>query len=244
MIPYIEIHLVDHCNLKCKGCSHFSGLAPEIYKNYDEFQTEMQILANCAQVHTIRLMGGEPLLHPHVIDFCTTTRKLFPTSEIVLVSNGILLPINVLNNNKIALCLSNYGLKLDWNQINKFKIHYFHKKNNMYNISLDLSGSQDPAQTYPHCDLVQGKWYFYKNGRLFQCCIMANIEYFCNYFNKAIEYDLDDISIDVATHTEQEIQDFLAHPHEICKYCNTIARHNSYSRFAISKGDINEWIVG
>lgn len=53
----------------------------------------MQILANCAQVHTIRLMGGEPLLHPHVIDFCTTTRKLFPTSEIVLVSNGILLPM-------------------------------------------------------------------------------------------------------------------------------------------------------
>ena len=92
-------------------------------------------------------MGGEPLLHPQVIEFCTFTRNLFPTSEIVLVSNGILLPcltdenIEILNQNNIALCISNYGLKLDYNKMNKFKTHYFHAKNDMYNISLDLTGS-------------------------------------------------------------------------------------------------------
>ena len=42
--------------------------------------------------------------------------------------------------------------------------------------------------------------------------------------------------------TEQEIHDFLSYPHNVCCYCDTIARHNSYSPFEISKGDINEWI--
>ena len=26
----IEIHLTDHCNLNCIGCSHYSPLAPEV----------------------------------------------------------------------------------------------------------------------------------------------------------------------------------------------------------------------
>ena len=70
-------------------------------------------------VHTIRLMGGEPLLHPEVVKFCKATRELFPNSEIVLVSNGLLLPklsnldIEDINDNNIALCMSNYGLNLN-----------------------------------------------------------------------------------------------------------------------------------
>ena len=249
MINYIETHLVDHCNLRCRGCSHFSGLAPEQFKSLESFHKEMAQLCRVTDVHTIRLMGGEPLLHPQVVDFCEITRSLFPNSEIVLVSNGILLPtlsneqINRLNQNNIALCMSDYGLKLDWNQINKFKIYYFHSKQQMYNISLDLEGKQNPNQSFANCDLVRGGWYFFKNGRLYQCCIMANITFFKNYFNKEIDINLDDISIDVFTHNEEEIKQFLSHPHEACRYCNTIMRHHAYSNFSISKGDINEWIV-
>ena len=71
---------------------------------------------------------------------------------------------------------------------------------------------------------------------------MANIDFFCQHFNKQINYNIDDISIDIFSHTEKEIHEFLSHPHDVCCYCNTIARHNSYTPFEISKGDINEWI--
>lgn len=30
-LPYVELHLVDHCNLGCAGCSHFAPLAPPWY---------------------------------------------------------------------------------------------------------------------------------------------------------------------------------------------------------------------
>ena len=37
MINYIETHIVDHCNLKCKGCSHFSGLAQPYFKDLAKY---------------------------------------------------------------------------------------------------------------------------------------------------------------------------------------------------------------
>lgn len=42
MIGYIETHIVDHCNLKCRGCSHFSGLATPYYKSLDDYEVEMR----------------------------------------------------------------------------------------------------------------------------------------------------------------------------------------------------------
>ena len=46
MINYIETHLVDHCNLNCKGCSHFSPLVGKpFYKDYNEFKKEIEQLS-------------------------------------------------------------------------------------------------------------------------------------------------------------------------------------------------------
>ena len=37
MINYLEHHIVDHCNLKCAGCSHFSSIAPQWYEKLLDF---------------------------------------------------------------------------------------------------------------------------------------------------------------------------------------------------------------
>lgn len=61
-------------------------------------------------------MGGEPLLHPEVEKFLVEARKLFPKSEIQLVTNGLLLKkrkeelLDTINDNNIRVCVSNYGL--------------------------------------------------------------------------------------------------------------------------------------
>lgn len=251
MIGYIETHIVDHCNLKCRGCSHFSGLATPYYKPLNDYEVEMRQLSLITnkRVRTIRIMGGEPLLHPDVVKFCTITRELFPSSEIVLVSNGILLgklsdeDIQILNDNDIALCISDYGLQLNQTQLKKFKTYYFHGKTSLYNISLDLSKTQDFVHSFYNCDIVKGKWYFFKNGRLYQCCVMANIDYFNKTFNTNIDFDLDDISISIFNHNLGDIERFLQTPHDVCAYCDTITRKHTYAKFQVSKGDIKEWTI-
>ena len=61
-----ELHIADHCNLKCKGCIHFSPLAEEKFLDTDIFQRDCQRIAELTdnnRLGKIRLMGGEPLLH-------------------------------------------------------------------------------------------------------------------------------------------------------------------------------------
>ena len=113
----------------------------------------------------------------------------------------------------------------------------------MYNIGLDLTGSQEIAPSFYKCDHVALNCAFMKGHRIYQCAIMAQIDIFNTHFNQNITYDIDDISIDFFTHSEKEILEFLRTPHECCKYCDISYRNHSNAWFATTKGDINEWIL-
>lgn len=243
---YIEIHLTDHCNLKCVGCSHFSNISKPYFKPLEDFITEMQDLRDKTEVRTIRLMGGEPLLHPNWLRFCEVTREIFPHAHIVLVTNGVLLnkilpdEVNELNALDITVCMSDYELNL--NKPAVFGIHKteIHGKGELYNISLDLKGIQDKEVSFKNCDLHTHGWNFYKDGKLYPCCVMGNIEIFLEHFGLELNNDR---GISVKDHTIDEINEFLNTPTEACRYCNTIARSHSKVSWCKSKGDISEWTI-
>ena len=241
MIGYLEHHIVDHCNLNCAGCSHFSPLAPQWFEQIEQFCTDFKALAQTTQgqIGTIRLMGGEPLLHPQVGEFARTARELFPNSEIQVVTNGILLEkrkeelMPIFNQYKIGVCVSNYGLKLDLNQItagfDKVRIDW---KQEMYNIALIDRSCISTATLFANCDLHQYKWYYFQNGKFYHCCIGANIEIFNHQFNR--HFPQED-GITVIDHTVEEIEEYLSKPVSLCSYCNTLYRMRSNHAFALSK---------
>lgn len=244
MIPYLETHIVDHCNLKCRGCSHFSGLSKPSFRNFLAFDRDMERLAAIEEVQTLRIMGGEPLLHPDYLSFFRSARAHFPHAKIVLVTNGILLHTIVadipdLNRLGITLCVSNYDQRIDWGLYDRFQLHEIHMKTAMYNISLDLEGSQTPEYAFGECDLARSGWWFLGNGKIFTCCIMANIDIFNESFDTAI--DGSDAGISIYDHDGPEIERFLRTPHAVCRFCNTWQREKSYERWAPSKGVIEEW---
>ena len=91
-LGYLEAHLVDHCNLNCRGCSHFAPLAKPFFVAPDDFERDMRRLSVLfGNIRVIRLMGGEPLLHPEVDRFLSIARAAFPVARIHLVTNGLLL---------------------------------------------------------------------------------------------------------------------------------------------------------
>ena len=71
MLEKIDIHITDHCNLNCKGCTHFSPLSEEFYLNPVNFRADLARFAALtgAQLGQMFLLGGEPLLHPHLTEF-------------------------------------------------------------------------------------------------------------------------------------------------------------------------------
>ena len=91
-LPYLEFHLTDHCNLNCAGCTHYCPIAGEGFLSMTTFLKDMTRLSEIfTDIARIRIMGGEPLLHPSVALFAGETRRFFPESSISIVTNGILL---------------------------------------------------------------------------------------------------------------------------------------------------------
>ena len=249
MIPYFETHITEACNLRCRGCSHFSVFAKPKHKDIEEFQREFERLAEIEEIQIIRLMGGEPLLNPNFMDYLDIARRNFPNSKIVLVTNGILKDrieqnIQELISLNIDVTISDYHIDVqDLSILNRLPYRERHEKGNLYNISLDLAGSRDKNKAFEMCDLHQNRWHFFQDGRFYPCCIAGTIHDFWDHFGLDWGFTQEDLSIDIFEHTAEEIEAFITSPCELCRYCATDIRLSTYSRFSKSKGDISEWTI-
>lgn len=87
----LELSLVDHCNLNCKGCTHYCPIAPEHFMLLDELDRNLGRLAKVdnSMFKSIYLLGGEPLLHPGIAQACRIARRHFPGAELKLLTNGM-----------------------------------------------------------------------------------------------------------------------------------------------------------
>lgn len=244
MIPYFETHITEACNLKCRGCSHFSVFAKPKHKDLKEFEREFKRLSEIEEVGIIRLMGGEPLLNPDFMEYVRIARKYFPDTSISLVTNGILghrlkpheAELNELN---INVTISDYHL----DKQNKDIHTELHEKGQLYNISLDPTGSQDKDTAFFFCDIRMNSWFYFMDGRFYPCCIAGTIKDFWQHFNLDWGFTPEDLSIDIFSHTAKEIEDFISKPCELCRFCNTMIRTQTYAPFSISEGKITEWTV-
>jgi organic radical activating enzyme len=87
----VEVNLTAHCNLACYGCDHASPVHPEEYLSVEEFAKDLAALAPVYHVFEFLLTGGEPLLHPRLLDVIDTIRASGVTEKITLMTNGVLL---------------------------------------------------------------------------------------------------------------------------------------------------------
>jgi organic radical activating enzyme len=86
-----EYNLTEHCNLKCAGCNHFSPHLPQKFADLEQFQRDLNALSEVMHLGELKLLGGEPLLHPDLLQFLQCARESGLADEITLVTNGLLL---------------------------------------------------------------------------------------------------------------------------------------------------------
>ena len=65
---WFEMHAVDHCNLFCKGCSHFSPFFTIRKGSKEHFASEYipvidELIRRNVCFNKIAVVGGEPFLH-------------------------------------------------------------------------------------------------------------------------------------------------------------------------------------
>ena len=120
------VDIVDHCNLNCKGCGHFSPLAPKSFLDIETFENDLRRLNELlnGNIYCFELMGGEALLHPQLEDFIEITAQ-YVSGMKHLCTNGVLLPklpdriYQLCAQTGTTICVTMYPIHIDWNEINR-----------------------------------------------------------------------------------------------------------------------------
>lgn len=85
---YCEINVVHHSNLSCRACTHLSPGLPKYIADPEKIYRDLSILSKSYIPRGVKLVGGEPLLHPNIIE---AVRASGITKFVKMVTNGHLL---------------------------------------------------------------------------------------------------------------------------------------------------------
>jgi MoaA/NifB/PqqE/SkfB family radical SAM enzyme len=249
-------YIIDNCNLSCKNCSSFCPVAKEKFISVENFTKDMKRIAELTggNVLRINLSGGEPLLHPDLLELLSIARSLFPKSKLRIGTNALLLSKKSdefwkkIKETNTAFIITRYPIKIDWKTINKrsdeFDVGIEYQgleigKKTTHHMPLDMTGSLDPQKNFKRCAMANGCISF-KDGKFYTCAAPAMIDIFNDYFNKNLgEGQENGIDIHKAKNIE-EILNFLAKPIPFCRYCD-MDRWTYNHEWGISKKEITEW---
>jgi len=200
----IDIPIVEHCNLRCKGCTAFSPIAEEEFMDYEQYCKDMSRLAELTNHNLSEIVytGGEPLLHPRFSDFIQFARRLYPKAEISFMTNGVLIPVQteffwkICHDCGVKVRVSRYPIKLD-----NEKIYQIEKKyqvvfdwvggkdvpiKKMWKYPIDVEGKTSLRNSFKMCSQVNSCIRM-KQGRIYPCNTTACIEHFNKYFHKNLK---------------------------------------------------------
>lgn len=247
----LEVNVCDHCNLKCRNCDHYSNLIEEEhFLDVDEYRKDMERLSQltAGSLEAIKLVGGEPLLHPQINKIIEITRANFPHSRIPLATNGILLLKmsdefwHCMAENDVLLHVTEYPLNIDLQAIKQKADAFGVMNNNLKNNQLVSDGAPKLMIKFPF-DLSgkQEKFYFIgchhrygccvlRHGKIYACPPMAYIEYFNKAFGENLQIDVED-SLDLySVKNYKQISEFLSRRAKFCDFCDVKHRYHHGNR--------------
>lgn len=90
-LDFLEVMIVNVCNLSCRGCTTFSDLTHSGYVTWEQGRSWLEPWANRIDIQAVGLMGGEPLINPELRNWLIGIREMLPHAQIRFVTNGLLL---------------------------------------------------------------------------------------------------------------------------------------------------------
>lgn len=260
--PYLEymvLNILDHCNLRCKGCDHFACIASPYFVSVEQIYMDLKRMSELFHgdgIMQIAVMGGEPLLHPELLEILKIVRYFFPNTIIRLTTNGLLLLKQndefwkVCRENKVTIVNTKYPINLDYEAMqNKakremVKFRFFEgtgdnvvKKS--FKKIINLKGNSNIDESFQKCHianygnfLMEGKFY----GCPFSC---QSYRIFNSKYDMNLQMTEDDYLDIYKIQNKEEIFEFAAKPRLYCRYCNGLSPTFDWTRSEFKK---EEWI--
>ena len=92
-ITYLRISLTDRCNLRCVYCMPKDGVQWQPLADQLSVEEIVRVVEAAAHggVKRVRLTGGEPLVHPHIVEIVRRIASIPQIKEVSLTTNAMLL---------------------------------------------------------------------------------------------------------------------------------------------------------
>lgn len=256
VLPYVEYHVSDLCNLNCKGCGHFSNISCTTqFPDIDNFN---KALAGCSQkfedITTFRLMGGEPFVNPDLDLYIRAVRKFFPYSSVWIVTNGLLLPyvsekiLEAIRECGASVEITQYPVTRDILDILLETTKKWHIKTwigkPVTKFFKQISSDENEYYNIAWKKCVSKTCHFLRNGRLYPCPMILGFENREFLGLNISEHTVNSNSFDLIGGKEDgwRILLKLTEPTELCKYCSADVE---WFEWSVSGRDVKkeDWIT-
>lgn len=237
-LNYMILNILDHCNLNCKGCTHFSCIAENYFVSYQSIYNDlkrMSELLNSNCLMRMGIMGGEPLLHPNLLKILVIARNFFPQTIIELDTNGLLLLKQnrefwkTCKENNIKIVLTRYPIDLNYDQIldkadcEKVNLKFYrgtsgNVQKTLYKHIIDLNGNMNPTKSFENC--MESKCHFLMEGKFYICHFMCeSYRVFNRKFKENLELKDNDFLDIYQIKDKNELVAYINEAKPYCRYC-------------------------
>lgn len=251
-LDYIEFWATRHCNLNCKGCSSCSPIMSEWFLDLRKLNDDLSRLKFLGiNILNINILGGEPLLHPDITKIFQLVRKIYPSANISLMTNGFLLPEmpsefwSVCRECDVMIRVTCFPLMTSQQRISleeilrqeRLRYHLTDKK--LFNKILVLQNKAALEDIVRNCGC--NKAYNLFDGHVSRCTVPMVVQDMNDYFgaNFITGGSLDIYSVESGS----EIAEFLETPNESCRNCSVCTEKVKWEK-ADSHPKLSDWLTG
>jgi organic radical activating enzyme len=232
---HCDLNIVHHCNLSCKACNHASSRQAKIFTDPEKLFTDLLLLGRYYQPERIYLLGGEPLLHPRLLDVVDAVRNSGICRRIRILTNGVLLHrmpeylwrridqihVSVYPGFEPAPAKRDHFEKLA--KQHSVDLHYQYY--DFFRETFSELGHTDPslvARIFKTCRSVHDyKCHTLENGHFFRCSQSAFFPRIMRGNNGPIDHNIDGLNLAAGKRVLDDLLGFLNsdHPLFTCRHC-------------------------
>lgn len=180
-VETLEIHVAEHCNLKCFHCCTNSPYNDKRLLTLREVEESCNQLAKYFKADVFKLLGGEPLLHPQLTQIIDIAKASGVSDNIRIVTNGLLLhrmgdefwkkidQLTISNYSSAPLSEKNIGMF--WQKARKYEVVLNLKYVDEFNqilLTKPNTNQQKNQEIYDDC-WIRHRCLMVRNGVFFKC---------------------------------------------------------------------------
>lgn len=194
-----EVHVAEHCNLKCRDCCNISPFNAKKFISLEEVQEICTFVSTHLLPDVFKVAGGEPTLHPQLDEILRIIKQSGAGKVVRVVSNGLLMHrmTDTFWQHIDQLTISNYisapvkpalleQIKRKARQYEVvLNIKYIDQFNEIF-VDDAITDTNRVQQIYNDC-WMRHRCLIVRNGRFFKCTRAAYMDDFLTMKNKPIQ---------------------------------------------------------